>query len=52
MISEVVPVFKNLLDDSLPEVRSQCAMVLPKMIELIGPTLANVVFEEIFFSLL
>ena len=27
-------------------------MVLPKMIELIGTTLSNVVFEELFFSTL
>jgi hypothetical protein len=51
-IAHVLPVFKDLMDDSEPDVRANCALVLPRMISLAGSTFANLVFEDLFFSVL
>jgi hypothetical protein len=48
----VLPVFKELLEDSVPEVRANCALVLPKMIQLVGPEFANILFDDLFFTFL
>ena len=52
LVSHVLPLFRNLLDDIEPDVRAHSALVLPKMIQLVGPVLANVLFQDMFFATL
>jgi hypothetical protein len=48
----VLPVFKCLLTDSSPEVRANCALVMPRMIQLVGSDFANILFDDILFSVM
>lgn len=52
LVAHVIPIFRNLLEDSLPEVRAKCALVLPRLIQLTGPVFANLLFEDMFFAVL
>lgn len=48
----MIPILRQLLEDSQPEVRARCALVLPVLIQMTGPLYANLLFEDIFFEIL
>jgi len=52
VIAHVLPKFKDLMEDSEPDVRANCALVLPRMIHLAGPLFSNLIFDDLFFAVL